>query len=116
VPKRNERVSPPAPPGGWELRYADKAAVDGWEELVRSVPGNLLKAWEALSYRPDDPSNPDRQHRLKGELGGRMVGGRNLAQWQYEVSGSGRIWYCPDPARRIVWLALAATGHPRQTD
>jgi hypothetical protein len=116
VPKRNERVSPPAPPSGWELRYADKAAVDGWEELVRSVPGNLLKAWEALSYRPDDPSNPDRQHRLKGELGGRMVGGRNLAQWQYEVSGSGRIWYCPDPARRIVWLALAATGHPRQTD
>jgi hypothetical protein len=116
VPKRNERVSPPAPPGGWELRYADKAAVDGWEELVRSVPGNLLKAWEALSYRPDDPSNPDRQHRLKGELGSRMVGGRNLAQWQYEVSGSGRIWYCPDPTRRIVWLALAATGHPRQTD
>ena len=58
----------------------------------------------------------DRQHRLKGELGSRVVGGRNLAQWQYEVSGSGRIWYCPDPARRVVWLTLAATGHPRQTD
>jgi hypothetical protein len=80
------------------------------------VPGNLFKAWEALAYRPDDPLNPDRQHRLKGELGRRMVGGRDLPQWQYEVSGSGRIWYCIDPDRRIVWLTLAAAGHPRRTD
>jgi hypothetical protein len=40
VPKRSDRVSPPAPPGGWEVRYADKGAVDGWEELARSAPGS----------------------------------------------------------------------------
>ncbi len=116
MPKRNERVSPPAPSDGWEVRYADKRAVDGWEELVRSVPNNLFKAWEVMTYRPVDPASPTRQHRLKGELGSRMVDGKNLDQWQYEVTGGGRIWYCPDPGRKIVWLTLARTGHPGQTD
>ena len=45
-----------------------------------------------------------------------MIRGVNLEQWQYEVTGGGRIWYCPDPDQRIVWLTLAATGHPQQTD
>ncbi len=116
VPKRNERVAPPAPPGGWELRYADKKAVDGWEELVRSVPHNLFRAYEALIHRPTEPTVHSRQQRLKGELGTRMIRGVNLEQWQYEVTGGGRIWYCPDPDQRIVWLTLAATGHPQQTD
>jgi hypothetical protein len=116
VPKRSDRVSPPAPAGGWEVKYADKAAVDGWEELVRTVPANLFRAWEALTYRPDDTSNLSRQHRLKGSLGTRSVGGRQLAQWQYEVTGGGRIWYCIDPERRIVWLTLASSGHPKRSE
>lgn len=116
MPKKNDRVAPPAPPDGWELRYADKGAVDGWEELARLASSNLFRAWEALTYRPDDPSNLGRQHRLRGELGSRMIGGKSLDQWQYEVTGSGRIWYCIDPERRIVWITLAKTGHPNQTD
>jgi hypothetical protein len=43
-------------------------------------------------------------HRLKGTLGSRTVHGKVLEQWQYEVTSGGRIWYCPDPERRIVWL------------
>ena len=115
MPKRNDRVAPPAPADGWEVRYADKGAVDGWEELVRSVPNNLFRAWEAMTYRPEQPDRGGRQHRLKGELGSRMVDGRNLEQWQYEVTGGGRIWYCPDPTRKIVWLTYATTGHPKAT-
>ena len=45
-----------------------------------------------------------------------MVHGKNLEQWQYEVTGGGRIWFCLDPERRIVWLTSAGTGHPNQTE
>jgi hypothetical protein len=44
------------------------------------------------------------------------VGGRPLDQWQYEITGAGRIWYCIDDERRVVHLTLAKVGHPRQTD
>jgi hypothetical protein len=115
APKRGDRVAPPPPPGGWELRYADKTAVDGWEELRQQVPNALFKAWEVLSTRPTDPENRERQHPLRGELGTRLVNGGTFEQWQYEITGGGRIWYCPDPDKRVVWLTRAGTGHPRST-
>jgi len=46
----------------------------------------------------------------------REVGGKTLEQWQYEVTGGGRIWYCIDDDRHTVWLTLASVGHPAQTD
>ncbi|GAA4439223.1 hypothetical protein [Phytohabitans houttuyneae] len=115
-PKKGDRVAPPPPPGGWELRHASKGAVDGWEELNRQAPNALFKAWHVISTQPETPDNFERQHPLKGELGTRMVQGKNLEQWQYEVTGGGRIWYCPDSERRIVWVTLARTGHPKATD
>jgi hypothetical protein len=30
--------------------------------------------------------------------------GRTFEQWQYEVTADGRIWYCPDEGRRVVWV------------
>jgi hypothetical protein len=30
-----------------------------------------------------------------------------------EVTGAGRVWYCPDVEKRIVWLTLASIGHPK---
>lgn len=40
---------------------------------------------------------------------------RQLEQWQIEVTGGGRIWYCLDKDNRKVWVVLAGTGHPRAT-
>jgi hypothetical protein len=31
-----------------------------------------------------------------GSLGTRSVNGEMLEQWQYEVTGGGRLWYCID--------------------
>ncbi|HZZ51016.1 MAG TPA: hypothetical protein VFE65_29335, partial [Pseudonocardia sp.] len=45
----------------------------------------------------------------------RLVAGKELEQWQYEVTAGGRIWYCPDPDRRIVWLVAASPAHPKRT-
>lgn len=39
-----------------------------------------------------------------------------MEQWQYEVTGAGRLWYCIDDGQRIVWLTEATVGHPKATE
>ena len=39
-----------------------------------------------------------------------------LEQWQYEVTGGGRIWYGIDDKRHLVWLTRAIVGHPTATN
>lgn len=69
-----------------------------------------------LTERPTQPENHSRQHRLRGELATRTVQGTDVDQWQYEVTSGGRIWYCPEPNRKIVWVVEARTGHPKATE
>jgi hypothetical protein len=114
VPKRRERVAPPPAPGGWDLRYATAGAVAGWEAVCAASPGNARVAWERLTADPRERS--ERQHPLRGSLGTRVVNGEALEQWQYEVTGGGRLWYCIDDRRKVVWLTEAATGHPKATE
>lgn len=77
---------------------------------------NTWEAWVVLTERPLHPENPARQHRLRGHLAERQVGGRTLPQWQYEVTAGGRIWYCPDADRRVVWVVAAGPAHPKATE
>lgn len=109
-------MAPPPRHGEWELRFGDGDAADGWEELCRQAPGPTRDAFDALAKDPRDGTRPGRQHRLKGALGSRMVGGVALEQWQVEVTGAGRIWYCIDDAKRRVVITLTGTGHPKATD
>lgn len=115
-PKRGGHVPPPAAHGEWTLRFADKRAADGWEDLCVQAPGATREAWEQLARAPRRPANPKRQHRLRGELSSKTVAGIDLEHWQYEVTGGGRIWYCPDDERGVVWITKATTGHPRETE
>lgn len=69
-----------------------------------------------LTEQPTTPANPHRQHKLHNVFGSRAIGGNTFEQWQYEVTASGRIWYCPDPDKRIVWITKAGCGHPKQTE
>jgi hypothetical protein len=100
----------------WEARFATSAAAKGWEDLCRIAQSSTWEAWIVLTERPITPENPTRQHRLRDTFASRMIGGKTLDQWQYEVTASGRIWYCPDADKRIVWIALATSGHPKQTE
>lgn len=96
------------------MRAADRQAYQGWLNLLAAVPENLDRAWVAIT---SDPRNVDqRQHPLKGELGIVKVGGTAMEQWQYEVTGGGRVWYAIDDDERTLWVTRAGTGHPRQTD
>lgn len=114
--KRGDRVAPPRRPDGWEARFATNEAAKGWEELCQAARSNTWEAWIVLTSRPVTPEKPARQHRLRGDLGRREVHGKLLEQWQYEVTSGGRIWYCPEPARQVVWVVRASTAHPKVTE
>ncbi len=114
MPKRKERVAPPPAPGGWDFRYATSDAVSGWEQVCRAAPANCRVAWERITSDPRDRST--RQHPLKGSLGTRTLNGTPLEQWQYEVTGGGRLWYCVDDEHRVIWLTDAMPGHPKATE
>ncbi len=91
-------------------------AASGWDELCAQAPGPARDCHDALSREPRDRSNLSRQHRLKDEFATREVRGTALEQWQYEVTGAGRVWYCIDDANRRVLLMLVTTGHPKSTE
>jgi hypothetical protein len=116
VAKRGDRVAPPALKNEWTLLFATNDAAEGWEDLVRVAGQNLRGAWEHLSKNPRNREpNPSRVCHLKGTLGVREIKGSKLEQWQYEVTGAGRIWYCPDDSTKTVWITLASIGHPKAT-
>ncbi len=112
--KRKERVAPPPVATGWDFRYANNDAVKGWEQISAAASANARTAWEKITV---DPRRRDsRQHRLKGALGQRSVNGLEMEQWEYEITASGRLWYCIDDEAKIVWLTGAHVGHPKATE
>lgn len=98
------------------MRLSDRQAAIGWAALRAQVPENLDRAWLALTADPRSRNEPARQHPLKYNLARVKVDAVELEQWQYEVTGGGRIWYAIDDENRTVWITQAGTGHPKQTD
>lgn len=113
MPKRRERVAPPQVKGGWDFRFGTSEAAKGWEKVCGAAPGNARIAWEKITADPRERT--DRQHPLKGSLGRRSINGEQMEQWQYEVTGGGRLWYCIDDKKRTVWMTEAMPGHPKPT-
>ncbi|WLQ35077.1 hypothetical protein P8A18_17290 [Streptomyces castrisilvae] len=115
-PKRGDSVAPPPGRDEFEIKYATKEAVDGWRELGKQAPGNTRAAWEEMRTNPAPSPSTERHHQLKFDLATAVYNGRELPQWQIEVTGGGRVWYLYDEEKRVCWLKVARTGHPRQTD
>ncbi|MFE3446787.1 hypothetical protein ACFXNW_27470 [Nocardia sp. NPDC059180] len=103
-------------PTGWTVRLVDRQAAAGWSALLSQARENLDRAWVAITADPRSRDQPMRQHPLKFDLGRVVVDGIELDQWQYEVTGGGRIWYAIDDARQTIWVTQVGTGHPRATD
>ena len=114
MPRRRDRVAPPPRPGGWDVRFADNASAKGWEQLCRDTPSSARVAWETLAAKPRRHSS--RQHRLQGSPRVHLINSVEMEQWQYEVTGAGRVWYCIDDKRMTLWLTWASPGHPRATE
>jgi hypothetical protein len=115
-PKRGDRAAPPPKAGEYDVRFADNQVAAGWEQLCAQAAGNTRRAWEAIVVDPRPKPPSERHHQLKYALATRAYRGRILEQWQYEVTGGGRIWYLIDDATRTVWLTYAGIGHPKATD
>jgi hypothetical protein len=109
--RRGEPVERPAP---WDFIFGDLRAAKGWEQLCRAAPGPADEAWVAITSHPT--RTDQRQHQLKGALATGRYDGSALPQWQYEVTGAGRVWYLVDVASRRLVLTHAGPGHPSETD
>ncbi|GAB96065.1 hypothetical protein BJY21_003591 [Kineosphaera limosa] len=112
-PKRGEQLPPPPKGDQWELRYATKESL-AFAELEKRFPDNAQEAKERLRTAPT--TRTDVQKPLRGALGRRAIRGVEMSQWQYDISAGARLWYCVDSESRVVWLTLAAAGHPRATE
>lgn len=99
---------------GWDFRIGTSDGAKGWDKVCAAAPANARVAWERITTDPRQHS--DRQHPLKGSLGSRSVNGEAMEQWQYEVTGGGRLWYCIDDKQRTVWPTAAAPGHPKASE
>ncbi|NLG56371.1 MAG: hypothetical protein GX542_12135 [Rhodococcus sp.] len=116
-PKRGDRVAPPPMPNiEWDLRFASNEAARGWDDLCQQAPSNTLNAWHELRGRSADLAPTSRHHQLKGRLATAVHRGIEMEQWQFEVTGNGRIWYVVDSERHTLWIRLASCGHPKATD
>jgi len=78
-------------------------------------PANTRKAWDLMRTSPGRPETP-RHSRLRGDLATAIYGGRELEQWEIEVTGAGRIFYLLDKDKRAVRITKAETGHPKVTE
>jgi hypothetical protein len=98
------------------LYFASNEAAKGWVDLCGQAPGNAYEVWNRLRTEPAPAIRMSRQHPLKGGLAMAAHRGIVLPQWQYEVTGGGRVWYLIDDQLRRVYLAYAGTGHPKATE
>jgi hypothetical protein len=112
-PKRGDRVAPPAKPGRYVLKFATNEAAKAWEHLCSQAPGNTRAAYETIESNPCPMPPTDRQHQLKGQLAIDCYRGEQLPQWQYEVTGAGRIWYLVDHHSLICWSKEGHYGPPK---
>lgn len=101
----------------WTLRPATQGALKEWEAAKASEPDLIAAEEERLRNRPLDRSaNPRRTGQLRGSLSHRVIGEKKLPQWQQEITGAGRVWYCPDKDERIVWVTKVSLSHPKATE
>lgn len=114
--RRGDRVTVPPPADVWDVRFGASDAVTGWEELCRHALTNTRRCLELLRAEPRSRADHERQHRMRGGLATHRHNGKDLEQWEYEVTSGGRVRYLIDDETRTVWLIYASPRHPKDTD
>lgn len=101
----------------WRVLHASRRSKKEWRRAADSMPDLMAAEKRRLETRPTDRSaNPRRTAQLKGKLKDRLIGDKRLPQWQHEITGAGRIWYCVDKEQRVVWVTKVSLSHPKETD
>ncbi|PZG55779.1 hypothetical protein C1I98_02645 [Spongiactinospora gelatinilytica] len=115
-PKRGDRVTVPPPEDEWDVRFGTGDAARGREELCRHALANTRRCFEILRVDPRSGAGHDRQHRLRGDLASHRHNGKDLEQWEFEVTNGGRVRYAIDDTTRTVWVIYASPRHPKDTE
>ena len=68
------------------------------------------------AHRPALGSQPRPPAPARGDLATHRHNGRDLEQWEYEVTSGGHVRYVIDDQHRTVWLICASPRHPKDTD
>ena len=113
APKRGDEVAAPVQGAEWHLQFGTSDAARDWPGLTASFAGPCRAAWERMRHHPLERSAG--QKPLAGALAERTVGGRDLPQWQIDISAGGRARFCVDEQAHRVWLVQASAGHPGAT-
>jgi len=117
-PEKNT-VSRPLRRGEYVLRFAEKSAEKGWNDLIATARNAAVDCWEFLTTTP--MSRSARCYPLQGELGAVQIDGITRERWQYKPTNGGRVWYVVAPAPKgsknagEVLIERVLTGHPNQT-
>lgn len=104
-------------PSDWVIKPASAQAQKLWLQACEQEPDLMSKEKERLEKRPlERGENPRRTHKLRGKLAERSIAGTTYDQWQHEITSAGRIWYCVDRKKRVVWITQVSLGHPKKTE
>lgn len=108
----------PLPPdkGEYHIKFDNRSAAVGWQQLSTQAKGNTREAWLTMRTDPAPAVSTPRHHRLHDDLAYGKRGGKSYPQWQLEVTSGGRVWYLFDQERETCWVVHAGTGHPNATD
>ena len=107
-PKPGDRAAPPPFDQEYDIRFANTEAADGWEHLGRQAANNLRRAYEKIRANPRARDRPDRQHRLRGNLGAAAFKGQILERW---LGGHRRRTHLVPPGRRHPHRLDHLCGH-----
>lgn len=103
-------------PPEWVVKPASSQAEKAWKKALAQEPEIMEAERTRLRTRPlDRNDNPRRTHQLRGSLAERKIQGQRYEQWQHEITGGGRVWYCPDKANRIIYVTHVSLSHPKET-
>lgn len=112
--KKGGRVPRPADPGNWTLRFLRNSVGGDWDRLCAQMPEAAVRSYDHITA---DPRNrTDRCKGLEGDQASKLVDGKRLDRWQFEMTSGGRIFYLIDEARKIVWVDAVHFGHPKKTE
>jgi len=128
---RGDRIVRPTRTEHWELVAVDKGVAEDWDRWAKQELNALVAAYDQLAANPTQFSA--RQKKLEGKTWGTgTYEGKTYDRWQYEVTGSGRIFYFvddptsggrksetrgrgPHPSRRVI-IEAVHPGHPKATE
>ena len=86
----------------WTVVGSNSRVVKNWRQLVLSCPENAIRCYQHLSSNPMQRS-PGRIFPLRGK--------KFKGAWEYEITGSDRVFYVPLPDEKRV-IVYYAGKHP----